>query len=108
MITIIMQTYGHSIQSRRKFRVQPLAGEPEKNVIRDGPLVNLWKLGHSVANIGLDVAIHSYANRSPHISPIIVFLLKKPFASGNETSVWSVKTVLGIIPVNNLYFTRST
>ena len=37
----IMQTYGNSIQSKRKFRVQPLAGEPEKNVIRDGPLVNL-------------------------------------------------------------------
>ena len=41
MITIIMQTYGNSIQSRRKFRVQPLAGEPEKNVIRDGALINL-------------------------------------------------------------------
>ena len=41
MITIIMQTYGNSIQSRLKLRVQPLAGEPEKNVIRDGPLVNL-------------------------------------------------------------------
>ena len=40
-VTIIMQIYGNSIQSRRKFRVQPLAGEPEKNVIRDGPLVNL-------------------------------------------------------------------
>ena len=41
IITIIMQTYDNSIQSRRKFRVQPLAGEPEKNVIRDGPLVTL-------------------------------------------------------------------
>ena len=108
MITIIMQTYGNSIQSRRKVRVQPLAGELEKNVIRDGPLVNLRKPGHSVANIGLNVAIYSYVNRSTHISPIIVVLLKKPFASGNVTSVWSVKTVLGIIPVNDLYFTRST
>ena len=106
MITIIMQTYGNSIQSRRKFHVQPLAGEPEKNVIRDGPLVNLLKPGHSVANIGLDVEIISPGNRSTHISPIIVFLLIKPFASGKETSVWSVKTVLGIIPVNDLYFTR--
>ena len=34
MITIIMQTHGNSIQSSRKFRVQPLAGEPEKNVWR--------------------------------------------------------------------------
>ena len=101
-------TYGSSIQSTRKVRVQPLAGEPEKNVIRDGPLVNLWKPGHSVANIGLDVEIISTDNRSTHISPIIVFLLKKPFASENETSVWSVKTVLGIIPANDLYFTRST
>ena len=41
MITIIMQTYGTSIQSRRKFRVQQIAGEPEKNVVRDEPLVNL-------------------------------------------------------------------
>ena len=41
MVTITMQTYGNSIQSMRKFRVQPLAGEPEKNVITDGPLVNL-------------------------------------------------------------------
>ena len=40
-IVTIMQTYGNSIQSRRNFRVQPLAEEPEKNVIRDGPLVNL-------------------------------------------------------------------
>ena len=40
IITIIMKTYGNSIQSRRKFRVQPLAGKPEKNVIRDGTLVN--------------------------------------------------------------------
>ena len=37
----IMQTYGNSIQSMRKFRVHPLAGELEKTVIRDGPLVNL-------------------------------------------------------------------
>ena len=108
MITIIMQTYGNSIQSRRKFRVQQLAVEREKNVIRDGPLVKLWKPGHSVANIGLEMAIHSYVNRSTHISPIIVFLLKKPFASENVTNVWSVKSVLGIIPVNDLYFTRST
>ena len=41
MITIIMLTYGNSIQSSRKFRAQPLAGEPEKNVSSDGPLVNL-------------------------------------------------------------------
>ena len=41
MITIIMQTYGNSIQSRRKIRVQPLGGEPEKYVIRDGPLVKV-------------------------------------------------------------------
>ena len=101
MITITMQTYGNSIQSRRKFRIQPLAGEPEKNVMRDGPLVNLWQPGHSVANIELDVEIISPVNRSTHISPIIVFSLKKPFASGNATSVWSVKTVLGIIPVND-------
>ena len=73
MITIIMQSYGNSIQSRRKFRVQPLAEDPEKNFIRDGPLVNLSKPGHSVASIGLDVAIHSYANRSTHISSIIAF-----------------------------------
>ena len=37
----IMQTYGNSIPSTRKFRVQPLAEQPEKNVTRDGPLVNL-------------------------------------------------------------------
>ena len=73
MIKIVMQTYGNSIQSRRKFRFQPLAGEPEKNVIRDGPLVNLWKPGYSVANTGLDVAIHSYANRSTHISYYCLF-----------------------------------
>ena len=40
-VTIIKQTYGSSIWSRRKFRVQPLAGEPQKNVIRDGPLEDL-------------------------------------------------------------------
>ena len=73
MITIIMQTYSNSIQSRRKFRVQPLAEETEKNVIRDGPLVNLWKPGHWVENIGIDVGIDSYANRSTHISSIIAF-----------------------------------
>ena len=35
-----------------------------KNVIRDGPVENLRKPGHAVANIGLDVAIHSSANPS--------------------------------------------
>ena len=40
-VIIIKQTYGSSIQSTRKFRVQPLAGEPEKNVIRNGSLENV-------------------------------------------------------------------
>ena len=88
-----MQPYGNSIQSRRKFRVQPLAGEPEKNVIRDGPLVSLWKPGHSVANIGLGVAIYSYVNRSTHISPIIVFYLKA-FRIGKYNECVVSQTVL--------------
>ena len=43
MITIIMQTYGRSIQSTRKFRVQPLAGEPERNDISVDPLEKTLK-----------------------------------------------------------------
>ena len=72
--------------------------EPVKNVIRDGPLENLRKPGYSVANIGLDVAIHSSANRSTHISHIFIFPLAKAFAAGNVKSIWSVITVLGILP----------
>ena len=41
--------HGSSIWSIRKVRVQPLAAE--KNVIRNGPLENWWKPGHTVANI---------------------------------------------------------
>ena len=63
-------------------RVQPLTGEPVKNVIRDGPLENLWKPGHSVANIGRDVAINSPANRSTHISHMFIYPLAKRFRSG--------------------------
>ena len=33
--------HGSSIWSRRKLRVQPLAGEPDKNLIREGPLEKL-------------------------------------------------------------------
>ena len=78
-------------------------GEPVKNFIRDGPLENLWKPGHSVSNIGLDVAIHSPVNRSTHISYIIIFPLAKAFAAGNLKSVWSVITLLGILPIAVLY-----
>ena len=46
-------------------------GEREKNVIKDKHLENLWKPGHSVANIGLDVAIHLSANRSTYISHLL-------------------------------------
>ena len=60
---------------------------------------NLWNPGHAVANIGLDIAVHSSANRSTHISHIIIFPLAKAFAAGNVKSVWSVITVLGILLV---------
>ena len=40
-IGLKLYTHGSSIYSRRKFRVQQLAGEPVENVIRHGPLVNL-------------------------------------------------------------------
>ena len=73
--------------------------ELKKNVIRNGPLENLCKPGHEVANIGLDVAIHSSANRSTHISHFFIFPLANAFAAGNAKSVWSVMTVLGILPV---------
>ena len=67
----------------------------------------LWKPGHAVANFGLDVAIHSSAYRSSHISHIIIFPPAKTFAAGNVNSVWSVITVLGILPIAILYFMRS-
>ena len=81
--------------------------EPEKNVIRDGPLENLWNPGHAVANIELVVAIHSSANRSTHISHIIIFQLTKAFAAGSVKSVWSIIAILGILPIAVLYFMRS-
>ena len=40
-LKLFKRAHGSSILSRRKVRVQPLAREPEKNVIRDGPLKNL-------------------------------------------------------------------
>ena len=43
MITIIMQTYGSSIYSTRKFRVQPLTGEPEKYDLSVDPLEKTLK-----------------------------------------------------------------
>ena len=70
-----------------------------------GKLVNP---GHAVANIVLDVAIHSSAKRSNHMSHIIIFPLKKAFAAGNVKSILSVIVILGIIPVVVLYFMRST
>ena len=42
MITV-MQTYGTSNQSTRKFRVQPLAGEPDKNDLSVDPLEKTLK-----------------------------------------------------------------
>ena len=81
--------------------------KPEKNVIRVGPLENLLKPDQSVANIGLDRAVHSFANRSTHISYIFIFPLAKAFPVGNEKSIWSLKTVLGILPEAVLYFMRS-
>ena len=95
------------MQSRRKFRVQPLAGEPEKNVIRDGSLENLLKPGHSAANIGLDVAIQPPTNRLTHISHIFIFPRGKAFRVRNVKSIWSLKTVLGILPEAVLYFMRT-
>ena len=77
--------------------------ETSEECHKDGPLENLWKPDHSVANIGLDVAVHSSANRSTHISHIFFFPLAKAFAAGNVKSVWSVITVLGILPVTVLY-----
>ena len=40
------------------------------------------------------VAIHFYANRSTHISHIIIFPLAKAFATGNVKGVLSVITAL--------------
>ena len=70
-----------------------------KNVIRNGSRENLRKPGHSVANIGLDVAVHSSANRSTHIAHIFILALAKAFAAENVKSIWSVVEILGIIPV---------
>ena len=63
--------------------------------------MDLWRTSESqaVANIELDVAIHSSTSRSTHISHIIIFPLAKALAVGNVKSVWSVITVLGIISV---------
>ena len=63
---------------------------------------------HAAAKIEHDVAIHSSANRSPHISHIIIFKLAKAFAAGNVKCVWFVMKVLGILPITVLYFMRSS
>ena len=41
ILRLKLYTHDRSIQSRRKVRVQQLAGEPVKNVIRNGSLENM-------------------------------------------------------------------
>ena len=70
-----------------------------KNVIRNRPLENRSKLGHSVAKIEVDLAMHSSANRSTHIAHIFISPLVKAFAAENVKSIWSAIAILGNIPV---------
>ena len=57
----------------------------------------LVKTGHAVANVELDVAMHSSVNRSTHISHIIIFPLAKAFAAGNVKRIWSATIVLAVL-----------
>ena len=76
MIEIIRQTYGNSIQSRRKFRVQPLAGESENNVIRNGPLVNFESLPTQLRTLDLMWLSSPLATVRPTSHLLVSFYLK--------------------------------
>ena len=61
-----------------------------KNVIKDGPLENLRKPGHAVANIGLDVAIDSSATRNPHLTYYYLFTGKSMGNSKNPDLIGNI------------------
>ena len=87
-------------------RVQQLAGEPEKNVISNGPLKTCESQATELRTLDL-MWLSTHPPTGQSTSHIFLSFHGKSFRSGNVNSIFSVITVFGILQVNVLYFMRS-